>query len=72
MDLSESLRDPFGAAVIGGCITAAYIHFKAKMNNEGKLELSSYTKPSILNAIMVYFIVSGGIGAKESISTDPY
>lgn len=72
MDLNETLRDPFGAAVVAACCTAAYIHFKAKMNNEGKLELSSYTKPSILNAILVYFIVSGGVGAKENISVDPY
>ena len=72
MDISESLRDPFGAALIAGCVTAGYIHVKARMNNEGKLELSSYTKPAILNGILVYFIVSGGIGAKEKISADPY
>jgi hypothetical protein len=72
MDISESLKDPFGAGLIAACATAGYIHFKAQMNNEGKLELSSYTKPSILNAILVYFIVSAGIGAKEKISADPY
>tara|TARA_R110002073_G_scaffold40478_2_gene114670 strand:+ start:46 stop:264 length:219 start_codon:yes stop_codon:yes gene_type:complete len=72
MDISESLRDPFGAALIAGCVTAGYIHAKAQMNNEGKLELSSYTKPALLNAIMVYFIVSAGIGAREKISVDPY
>jgi hypothetical protein len=72
MDISESLREPFGAALIAACATAGYIHIKAKMNNEGKLELSSYTKPAILNGILVYFIVAGGIGAKEKISADPY
>lgn len=72
MDIGETLRDPFGAAIVAGCCTAGYIHVKAKMNNEGRLELSAYTKPAILNAILVYFIVSGGMGAKEKISVDPY
>ena len=72
MDISEQLRDPFGAAVIAGGITAGYIHLKAKMNNEGTLPTSSYTKPAILNALMVYFIVSSGLGAKEKISLEPF
>ena len=72
MDISEQLRDPFGAALIAGGVTAGYIHLKAKMNNEGTLPTSSYTKPAILNALMVYFIVSGGLGAKEKISLDPF
>tara|TARA_R110001606_G_scaffold394378_1_gene565225 strand:- start:2013 stop:2231 length:219 start_codon:yes stop_codon:yes gene_type:complete len=72
MDISDTLRDPLGAAVVAGVITAGYIHVKAKMNNEGKLELNKYTKPAILNAIMVYFIIAGGVGKRETISVDPF
>ncbi len=72
MELSDYLRDPVYAALIAGGITAGYIHLKANLNNEGKLELNKYTKPALLNAILVFFIVSGGIGQKESISTDPF
>jgi hypothetical protein len=72
MELSDYLRDPVYAALIAGGITAGYIHLKAHLNNEGKLELNKYTKPAALNAILVFFIVSGGIGQKEVISTDPF
>lgn len=72
MELSEYLRDPVWAAIIGAIITAIYIHAKAQLNNEGKLQLSAYTKPAALNAILVYFIVSNGIGQRESISTEPF
>jgi|TARA_B110000259_G_scaffold173820_1_gene207452 hypothetical protein len=72
MELSDYLRDPVYAAIIAGGITAAYIHLKAHLNNEGKLELNKYTKPAALNAILVFFIVSGGVGQKETISTDPF
>jgi hypothetical protein len=71
-DLSEYLRDPISAALIAAAITAGYIHLKAHLNNEGKLELNKYTKPAMLNAILVYFIVSNGLGQKEAISTDPF
>ena len=72
MELSDYLRDPMSAALIAAGITAAYIHLKAYLNNEGKLELNKYTKPAVLNAILVLFIVSGGIGKRETISTDPF
>ncbi len=72
MELSEYLRDPVSAALIAGGITAMYIHAKAQLNNEGKLELNKYTKPAVLTAILVYFIVSQGVGQKESISTEPF
>jgi hypothetical protein len=72
MDISDTLRDPLGAAVVAGLITAGYIHVKSKMNNEGKLELNKYTKPALLNAIMVYFIVAGGVGKRETISAEPF
>lgn len=70
--LSEHFRDPLSAALIAGLITAGYIHLKAHLNNEGKLELNKYTKPAMLNAILVFFIISNGVGKKESISTDPF
>ena len=51
MELSDHLRDPVSAALIAAGITAGYIHLKAYLNNEGKLELNKYTKPAVLNAI---------------------
>ncbi len=72
MELSDYLREPMSAALIAGCITAGYIHVKAQLNNEGKLELNKYAKPAVLNAIMVFFIVSQGLGKKEVISSEPF
>jgi hypothetical protein len=72
MELSDYLRDPMSAALIAGGITAGYIHAKAYLNNEGKLELNKYTKPAVLVAILVFFIVSQGLGKKEAISSDPF
>lgn len=72
MELSDYLRDPVSAALVAAGITAAYIHIKAQLNNEGKLELNKYTKPAILNAILVYFIVANGIGQREAISNEPF
>ena len=71
-DLSDYLRDPLSAAAIAAIITAGYIHVKAQLNNEGKLELNKYTKPAALNAILVYFIVSQGLGQREAISNEPF
>lgn len=72
MELSDYLRDPVSAALIAGGITAGYIHLRAYLNNEGKLELNKYTKPAVLNAILVYFIVANGLGQREIISTEPF
>jgi hypothetical protein len=72
MEISDSLRDPFSAAIFAGCVTAGYIHIKARMNNEGKLQPSAYCKPGILIAMLVYFIVQTGVGSRETISTEPY
>ena len=72
MELSDYLRDPMSAALIAGGLTAAYIHLKAQLNNEGKLELNKYAKPAVLNAILVFFIVSQGMGKKEAISSEPF
>jgi|TARA_R110001583_G_scaffold59806_1_gene177873 hypothetical protein len=72
MELSDYLRDPINAALIAAALTAAYIHVKAQLNNEGKLELNKYAKPAALNAILVFFIVSNGIGQREAISNEPF
>jgi hypothetical protein len=72
MELSEYLRDPVYAGLIAGGITAGYIHLKAYLNNEGKLELNQYTKPAVLVAILVYVIVLNGIGQREVISNEPF
>jgi hypothetical protein len=72
MEFEDYLRDPTSAAVIAGLITAGYIHFKSKLNNEGKLPLSAYSKPAALVAILVFFIISNGLGKRESISTEPF
>jgi hypothetical protein len=72
MDIGDTLRDPLGAAAVAALVTAGYIHVKAKMNNEGKLELNKYTKPALLNAMMVYFIIAGGVGKREAISAEPF
>ena len=71
-DLSEYLRDPVSAALIAGAITAGYIHVKAQLNHEGKLEWNKDTKPAVLNAILVYFIVANGLGQRETISSEPF
>ena len=72
MEFEDYLRDPAWAAIIAGLITAGYIHFKAKINNEGKLPISAYTKPAALIAILVFFIVTNGLGKKETISSEPF
>jgi hypothetical protein len=71
-ELAEYLREPFSAAMFAAAVTAVYIHVKAKLNNEGQLQLHAYTKPAVLNAILVYFIVSNGLALKEPISTEPF
>ena len=70
--MDEYLRDPTSAAMIAGAITALYIHGKARLNNEGTLTTSAYAKPAALVAILVYFIISNGVGKREAISTAPF
>lgn len=72
MELSEQLRTPEGAAVAAAAMTALYLILKAKMNNEPKPEMSAIAKPAVLNAIMVFFIVSNGSAVKEKISTEAF
>jgi len=72
MELTETLRDPAGAAFVAALITMSYIYIKGQMNNEPKKELNAYLKPAVLNAIMVYFIIDNGISQKEVLSTEPF
>ena len=32
MDISDTLRDPLGAAAVAALVTAGYIHIRAKMS----------------------------------------
>ena len=70
--MDEYLREPASAALIAAGITAMYIHGKARLNDEGSLTTSSYAKPSALVGILVYFIISNGLGKRETISSDPF
>jgi len=72
MELSETLRDPMGAAMVAAGLTAAYIYLKQQLNNEPQKELNAYLKPAVLNAVMVYFIIDQGISQREIISTEPF
>ena len=72
MELSDYLRDPFSAALIGAAFSAGYIHLKELLNFDWNLQLAQFTKPAALYAILIYFIVSNGVGQRETISTDPF
>jgi len=72
MDIGDYIREPFGAAVFAAIVTAGYVHVKAKMNGEGKLQTSHYVKPAFLVALLVYFIVSSGSAQREKISSEPF
>ena len=60
------VQDEFGgdtwAALIAASFTGLYIRGKARLNGEGALKMSSYMKPSILNALLVYSITSTRVG----------
>ena len=72
MDISEYIKEPVGAAIFAALATAGYIHLKTKLNNESQPPLSAYTKPSLLIAMLVYFIVTNGSAAREKISVEPF
>ena len=72
MDIGEYIREPIGAALFAALATAGYIYAKARMNKEGQLKMSQYTKPAILVALLVFFIVSNGSGTREKLSTEPF
>lgn len=69
--MDHYFREPMSAAAIAAAATIAYIHVKATMNNE-KLANSAYFKPAFLIGLLVYFIVSQGVGSRETISTEPF
>lgn len=72
MEVSDYFKDPVYAGMIAGAITALYMYGKNRLNKEPELVMKDYLKPALLNALMVYFIVSYGIGGKEKISTEPF
>ena len=69
--MDHYFREPMSAAAIAAAATIAYIHVKATMNKE-KLQNSAYFKPAFLVGLLVYFIVSQGVGSRETISTEPF
>jgi len=69
--MDHYFREPMSAAAIAAAATIAYIHVKATMNKE-KLANSAYFKPAFLVGLLVYFIVSQGVGSKETISSEPF
>ena len=72
MFTQEQFKSPESAALIAAAITAGYIYAKSRLNNEAVPETHEMAKPAVLNAILVYFIVSNGIGCKEPILTDEF
>jgi hypothetical protein len=55
----DILRNPYIAAFLAALITYIYLYIKNQVNNED-MTTSDFTKPALLNAIMVYFIVYYG------------
>jgi hypothetical protein len=70
--MDKYFREPLSAAAIAAAITAGYVFFKGKMNGQGKLKNSDMMKPAFLVALLVYFIVSQGVGQGDAVSKDPY
>ena len=70
--MEKYFREPWSAALIAAGVTAAYVYFKGKMNGQGKLKNSDMMKPAFLVALLVYFIVSQGVGQGDAVSKDPY
>jgi hypothetical protein len=70
--MDKYFREPLSAAAIAGAITAGYVYFKNKMNGQGKLKNSEMMKPAFLVALLVYFIVSQGVGQGDAVSKEPY
>jgi len=70
--MDKYFREPLSAAATAAAITAGYIFFKGKMNGQGKLKNSDMMKPAFLVALLVYFIISQGVGQGDAVSKDPY
>jgi len=66
------LRDPVWAAIFAAAATMAYVYFKAHINNEKIYKTSTYAKPASLVALLVYFIVSQGVGSREPLLSEPF
>ncbi len=63
----EYLRAPWSAALIAALVTAAYIHFKTKLNGTKELPNHEYVKPAFLVGVLVYFIIHLGNSEAEPI-----
>ena len=70
--MDKYFREPASAAAIAALVTAGYVFGKAKMNGDAKLKNSDMMKPAFLVGLLVYFIVSQGIGQGDAVSKDPY
>ncbi len=70
--ISDSLKNPLIAALVGGIITMAYIQLVARLNREAPPRNAEMIKPAILNAILVGFIVYMGISQREQIYETPF
>lgn len=70
--MEQYLKEPLWAAVFAAVVTAVYIHFKSKLNNEPVPSNSECIKPAALVGMLVYFIVNTGLSAKETISLEPF
>ena len=70
--ISDSLKNPLIAALVGGIITMAYIQLVARLNREAPPRNADMVKPAILNAILVGFIVYMGISQREEIYETPF
>jgi ABC-type tungstate transport system substrate-binding protein len=70
--MDKYVREPMSAAVIAAAITAAYVLGKSKMNGEKKVKNSDMMKPAFLVGLLVYFIVSQGIGQGDAMTNEPY
>ena len=70
--ISDSLKNPMIAALVGAVITMAYIQLVARLNREAPPRNADMLKPAILNAILVGFIVYMGISQREEIYENPF
>jgi len=70
--ISDSLKNPLIAALVGGIITMVYIQLVARLNREAPPRNADMIKPAILNAILVGFIVYMGISQREEIYETPF
>ena len=72
MSTSDFLREPFAAALFAAAVVTGYVMCRAKLNNQKPPANSEIVKPAVMVGVLVYFIVSNGIAARETISTEPF